>query len=273
MLRQATQQDLQALVALRCAANGSTAQDAQGWLLRIAGLNHIFVVEKESGAPQAMLAAVPVAYGAHKGIWFTGVAAVPALQHMEFTIKLVQSCVRAFAERGAEFAVITPSGRPTAQKLEELGFRNLLPLRMVQIPIGSNLMAQAEFDALPVRALLQEQMRYQPGCITLPQGAMEEVMTQLYRRGATVVSNRRGYGIFYEAEDTLQFLELQAENDHCADVLLQAARNKTGVGNAKLLLAGNQALYLGAGRRFGYGMIAFLKQPFSVVDAYFRMLL
>ena len=69
------------------------------------------------------------------------------------------------------------------------------------------------------------------------------------------------------------FLELQADNDHCADQLLQAAREKTGAANARILLAENQTLYLGSGRRCGYGMIAFLGRPFSVTDAYFRMLL
>ena len=57
---------------------------------------------------------------------------------------------------------------------------------------------------------------------------MNETMTQLYRRGLTVVSTRRGYGLYFTKGDTLQFLELQADNDHCADQLLQAAREKTG---------------------------------------------
>ena len=102
---------------------------------------------------------------------------------------------------------------------------------------------------------------------------MNEIMTQLYRRGLTVVSNRRGYGLYYTSGDTLQFLELQADNDHCADRLLQAAREKTGAASARILLAESQTLYLGAGRRCGYGMFAFLGKPFPVTDAYFRMLL
>ena len=56
------------------------------------------------------------------------------------------------------------------------------------------------------------------------------------------------------------------------DLLLQAAREKTGAQNARILLAENQTLYLGAGRRCGYGMIAFLGRPFPTTDAYFRML-
>ena len=86
---------------------------------------------------------------------------------------------------------------------------------------------------------------------------MNETMTQLYRRGLTVVSTRRGYGLYFTK----------------GDQLLQAAREKTGAANARILLAENQTLYLGSGRRCGYGMIAFLGRPFSVTDAYFRMLL
>ena len=154
-----------------------------------------------------------------------------------------------------------------------LGFKNLLPMRVLQKPIHRNLLAQAEFDSLTVRHLLEMRMRCQPGCISLPEPAMNEVMTQLYRRGLTVVSNRRGYGLYYTKGEELQFLELQADNDYCADTLLQAAREKTGAERARILLAENQTLYLGAGRRCGYGMIAFLRGEFPVTDVYFRMLL
>ena len=36
---------------------------------------------------------------------------------------------------------------------------------------------------------------------------MNETMTQLYRRGLTVVSTRRGYGLYFTKGDTLQFLQ------------------------------------------------------------------
>lgn len=144
---------------------------------------------------------------------------------------------------------------------------------MLQTPIRRDLLAQAVFDSLTVHKLVEMRHIYQPGCICLPEQAMNEIMTQLYRRGLTVVSNRRGYGLYYTRGDMLQFLELQADNDHCADLLLQAAREKTGAQNARILLAENQTLYLGAGRRCGYGMIAFLGRPFPTTDAYFRMLL
>ena len=39
-----------------------------------------------------------------------------------------------------------------------------------------------------------------------------------------------------------------------------------------ILLAENQTLYLGAGKRCGYGMLRFLQKPFSTTDVYFRLL-
>ena len=273
MVRAAGEEDLQALVRLRCARYGGTEQDAAGWLCRVAGLEHILVVQPPEKPPAAMLGAVPVRYGERRGIWLCGAAAADGVPWAELLPRLLQSCLRAFAAKGYDFAVLTPDSAAEATRLEELGFQNLLPTRVLKKPIRRNLMAHAEFDSLTVHRWLEMRLRYQPGCIALPEPAMNEVMTQLYRRGLTVVSNRRGYGLYFVKGDQLQFLELQADQDYCADLLLQAAREKTGAERAQILLAENQALYLGAGRRCGYGMIAFLRQEFPITDVYFRMLL
>lgn len=273
MLRIAAAEDLTALTRLRRAATGDSAEDAAGWLQRVAGLENILLLEKPGAPPALMLAAVPVHYAHRKGIWFTGLAADKGVPADKLLPKLLEGALRAFAENGCDFAVMTPDTAADASHLADLGFKNLLPLRVVSKPIRRNLLAQAQFDSLTVRHLMERRLRCQPGCITLPETAMNEMMTQLYRRGLTVVSDRRGYGLYYTKGDTLQFIELQADNDHCADQLLQAAREKTGAENARVLLAENQTLYLGAGRRCGYGMIAFLHGEFPVTDVYFRMLL
>lgn len=104
-------------------------------------------------------------------------------------------------------------------------------------------------------------MRYKPACIALPESSMNTMITRLYRRGMTIVSNQRGYGLYCQEKDELLFMELQADNDHSADILLQAAREHTGLTKARLLLAENQFLYLGEGKRCGYGMICYLGQP------------
>ena len=90
---------------------------------------------------------------------------------------------------------------------------------------------------------------------------MNTMITRLYRRGMTIVSNQRGYGLYCQEKDELLFMELQAAREH------------TGLTKARLLLAENQFLYLGEGKRCGYGMICYLGQPFPVTDVYFRLLL
>ena len=67
MLRKATAKDLSALAALRCRAAGTGRADAEGWLQNVAGLENILVLERPGQPPAAMLAAVPVEYGQHRG--------------------------------------------------------------------------------------------------------------------------------------------------------------------------------------------------------------
>lgn len=273
MLRTANTDDLNALVDLRCAQQGGTRADAAGWLQNVAGLDNVLVLCRPQEPPAAMLAAVPVQYRHREGVWFCGAAALPEIPLETLLVRLLSGCLRAFAAKGFAFALFDPQQENQAKALEKVGFKNLLPLRALQRPIERNLLATAEFDSLTVRRLLETRRRCQPGSVELPESAMNEVMTQLYRRGLTVVSDRHGYGLFYTKGDTLQFLELQADNDHGADRLLQAAREKTGAESARILLTENQALYPGAGRRCGYGMLAFLQGEFPVNDMYFRMLL
>ena len=209
MVRMATGDDLQVLIDLRCARYGGDRAQAAGWLQNVAGIDNIFVVQADEQTPAAMLAAVPVQYANHRGIWFCGAAAANAAPMEALLPRLLSGCLRAFGAKGYDFAVLAPESAREAQSLETLGFKNLLPTRVLNKPIRRNLLAQAEFDSLTVRHLLEMRMRYQPGCISLPETAMNEVMTQLYRRGLTVVSSRRGYGLYYIKGDELQFLELQ----------------------------------------------------------------
>ena len=194
MLRIAAAEDLTALTRLRRAATGDSAEDAAGWLQRVAGLENILLLEKPGAPPALMLAAVPVHYAHRKGIWFTGLAADKGVPADKLLPRLLEGALRAFAENGCDFAVMTPDTAADASHLADLGFKNLLPLRVVSKPIRRNLLAQAQFDSLTVRHLMERRLRCQPGCITLPETAMNEMMTQLYRRGLTVVSDRRGYG-------------------------------------------------------------------------------
>lgn len=277
VLRKAAAQDVETLASLRAQAFSTDMQEARSWLQGIAGLDNVLILEKsgaegEPGIPAAMLGAVPVECGHRRGVWFCGMLTRPELQGRGLMSRLLDTCLRAYAAGGYDFAVAVPESPRAAQALKKLEFKNAFPLRVVRKPIEHNLRAVAEFDNMTVRRLIDARMRYQPACITLPESTVTEMVTRLYHKGMTIVSNKRGYGLFCQQDDVLQVMELQADNDHCADILLQAAREKTGAEYASILLAENQTLYLGAGKRCGYGMIRFLSQPFPITDVYFRLL-
>ena len=143
MLRKATEEDLSALVALRCKAAGTNRADAAGWLQNVAGLENILVLEKNGQPPAAMLAAVPVEYGQHHGIWLCGAAGAQGVPLDRLLPKLIESCLRAYGASGFDFAVMTSDGTQNAETLKALGFAGQLPLRLLQMPIRRDLLAQA----------------------------------------------------------------------------------------------------------------------------------
>ena len=103
---------------------------------------------------------------------------------------------------------------------------------------------------------------------------MPVVLTDLYARGATIVSNEKGYGIYFRREDTLYFVELMAEDDRSAEVLMEAAREKEVIVERAVITVGAaQNLFLGEGTRQDYGMIRFDAEPFDVEESYMRLMM
>ena len=143
MVRMADTADLETLVDLRCARYGESRADAAGWLQNVAGLEHILVLQHPGKPPAAMLAAVPVKYTHRNGIWFCGAAAARGVEMETLLPRLLSSCLRAFGAKEYDFAVLAPENAREAQALEALGFKNLLPMRVLQKPIHRNLLAQA----------------------------------------------------------------------------------------------------------------------------------
>jgi GNAT superfamily N-acetyltransferase len=272
MVRRALPADLDQLTALRSEIFEESADQSRRWFEQIVGLDNVLIAFGEN-RPAAVLCTLPVRYKQQKGILFYSVMTLPKWRGRGLMTKLMMSCLRAFAASGEAFAVAAPGSAALAGWLKKLGFQGAFPMRVVERSIEPNLWAQAEFDNMTVAQLLEARGHYQPGVIGPAPEAMAGVVAELYSRGITLVSNPRGYGLYYQAKNILQFVELQAENDHSADVLLQAAREKTGADRAVMSLAERQSLYLGEGHRCGYGMIRFLAKPFSISDAYFRMLL
>ena len=104
--------------------------------------------------------------------------------------------------------------------------------------------------------------------------SMAVVLGDLYSAGATIVSSEHGYGIYFREEDTLYFVELQADTDRAAEVLMEAAREKEVIVEKAVITVGaSQTLFLGEGTRQEYGMIRFDGEPFDVTESYMRLMM
>ncbi len=90
-----------------------------------------------------------------------------------------------------------------------------------------NLWSQAEFDTVTAKKLceLREQF-WKPDTVQLSPERMAVVLGSCTPSGATIVSNEHGYGIYFRKEDTLYFVEMMADNDRAAEILMEAAREK-----------------------------------------------
>ena len=137
-----------------------------------------------------------------------------------------------------------------------------------------NLWSQAEFDSVTARKLCELRERFYPDTVQFPPERMAVVLTDLYARGATIVSSEKGYGIYFRREDTLYFVELMAEDDRSAEVLMEAAREKEVIVERAVITVGAaQNLFLGEGTRQDYGMIRFDAEPFDVEESYMRLMM
>ena len=102
-------------------------------------------------------------------------------------------------------------------------------------------------------------------------GAGRSVLLRCHHR----FEKPNGYGIYFRKEDTLYFVELQADNDRAAEVLMEAAREKrkSVVERGGHYRGASQPLFLGEGTRQDYGMIRFDAEPFDVAESYMRLML
>ena len=175
----------------------------------------------------------------------------------------------------SEFAFRYPLAKQEqAALLENKGFQQAFALRCLPREVSRNLWSQAEFDSVTARKLCELRERFYPDTVQFPPEQMAVVLTDLYARGATIVSSEKGYGIYFRREDTLYFVELMAEDDRSAEVLMEAAREKEVIVERAVITVGAaQNLFLGEGTRQDYGMIRFDAEPFDVEESYMRLMM
>ena len=176
--------------------------------------------------------------------------------------------------RGAGFTVAVPTSPEQAALLQDKGFAWAFALRCLPREVERNLWSQAEFDSVTAKKLCELRERFWPDTVQLTPERMAVVLGDLYSSGATIVSSAHGYGIYFRKEDTLYFVELQADNDRAAEVLMEAAREKEVIVEKAVITVGaSQPLFLGEGTRQDYGMIRFDAEPFDVAESYMRLML
>ena len=176
--------------------------------------------------------------------------------------------------RGAGFVVAVPASPEQSTLLQDKGFQKAFALRCLPREVERNLWSQAEFDSVTAKKLCELRAKYWPDTVQLPPEQMGEVLRDLYSRGATIVSSEQGYGIYFRREDTLYFVEMMAENDRAAEVLMEAAREKEVIVEKAVITVGAaQNLFLGEGTRQEYGLIRFEGEPFDVSESYMRLMM
>ena len=246
--------DEAAVVALWQKERGDSAEFIKTALEKFAGAENIYVAEENDEIVAAALA-VPVTLKGRSGSYLYGLCGQGSL----LLAGLVDYLCAQQKLRGAGFTVAVPAGQEQAALLENKGFQRAFALRCLPREVSRNLWSQAEFDSVTVQ---------------FPPEQMAVVLTDLYARGATIVSSEKGYGIYFRREDTLYFVELMAEDDRSAEVLMEAAREKEVIVERAVITVGAaQNLFLGEGTRQDYGMIRFDAEPFDVEESYMRLMM
>ena len=213
---------------------------------RFAGEQNVYVAE-ENDHIEAVAMAVPVSLQGRPGCCLYGLTGQGSL----ILAGLVDHLCTQQKLKGAGFVVVVPSGNEQAA-----------------------LWSQAEFDTVTAKKLCELRARFWPDTVQLPPEQMAVVLGDLYSRGATIVSNDNGYGIYFRKEDTLYFVEMMATGDRAAEILMEAAREKEVIVEKAVITVGAaQNLFLGEGTRQDYGMIRFEGEAFDVSESYMRLML
>ena len=251
--------DKAAVLALWQRERGESEEFAANAVERFAGQQNVYVAE-ENDAIAAVALAVPVTLQGRQGSYLYGLCG--------------QGSLILAGLRGAGFTVAVPATPEQAALLQDKGFARAFALRCLPREVARNLWSQAEFDSVTAKKLCELREKFWPDTVQFTPERMAVVLGDLYSRGATIVANERGYGVYFRKEDTLYFVELMAEDDRAAEVLMEAAREKEVIVEKAVITVGAaQTLFLGEGTRQEYGMIRFDGEPFDVSESYMRLML
>ena len=270
--RIAKQEEYPALCRLWQDVFGDSQQFAQRAFDEFIGHDGVYVAADETG-PVAQLCSVPVKLQGRNGGYLYALATRPDRRGEGIMHALIDHACQQLLLRGCSFVCLIPAGPSLFDFYGQQGFVKAFGLRKFTMPVRHNLWAQAEFDNLTARALLQMRKKYAPDSVEMSLESFSVVMSDLYTGGVTVVNTNEGYGLYFVKDETLRFIELFADSEKAAENLVEAAREKERAEQAEFILGNEQTLFMGAGEPLDYGMIRFLAQPFDVHDSYMRLML
>ncbi len=269
MFRLMEPSDWAAVKELWAAQWDEPADQAEKAVRQFAGEENTYLAE-ENGALQALVLAVPVTLQGRRGCYLYGLCS----RDDNDAAGLVDYVFSQKSRQGADFVVTVPSGAQRAAFYAARGFSWAFGLRCLTREVRRNLWSQADFDAVTAKKLCELRRQYCPDSVEVDAARMTVVLGELYARGVTIVSNDHGYGLYFRREDTLFFVELMADDDRAAEVLMEAARQKEVVVEKAVITVGAaQPLFLGEGTRQEYGMIRFACAPFDVSGSYMRLMM
>ena len=250
--------DKAAVLALWQRERGESEEFAANAVERFAGQQNVYVAE-ENDAIAAVALAVPVTLQGRQGSYLYGLCGQGSL----ILAGLLDYLCAQQKLRGAGFTVAVPATPEQAALLQDKGFARAFALRCLPREVARNLWSQAEFDSVTAKKLCELREKFWPDTVQFTPERMAVVLGDLYSRGATIVANERGYGVYFRKEDTLYFVEL-----------MEAAREKEVIVEKAVITVGAaQTLFLGEGTRQEYGMIRFDGEPFDVSESYMRLML
>ena len=257
--------DEAAVLALWQSQHHDTEDFAKMVLERFAGMQNIYVADENDAIVAAALA-VPVTLQGRTGNYLCLCGEGSLL-----LAGLLDTLCAHQKLRGAGFTVTVPADAAQAALLQDKGFAKAFALRCLPREVSRNLWSQAEFDTVTAKKLCELREQFWKDTVQLSPERMAVVLQELYARGATIVSNEHGYGIYFRKEDTLYFVEMMADSDRAAEILMEAAREKEVIVEKAVITVGAaQPLFLGEGTRQEYGMIRFDAEPFDVSESYLR---
>lgn len=261
--------DKAAVTALLQHERGVSEEFVTNALERFAGEENVYVAE-ENDRIEAVAMAVPVTLQGRQGSYLFGLCGQGSL----LLTGLIDALCAQQKLRGAGFTVALPNSPEQTALLQDKGFQKAFALRCLSREVPRNLWSQADFDTVTAKKLCALRQQFWPDTVELAPEQMAVVLSALYAQGATLVSSQSGYGVYFRREDTLYFVELMAEDDRSAEMLMEAAREKEVIVEKAVVTVGAaQNLFLGEGTRQDYGMIRFDAEPFDVSESYLRLMM